>query len=466
MATLPGGGRDVDLSGDTATSLGSGGTRVFVEQGGVWSEQAMFFTGDTSVSVWQDTLVGGNDWSGSCSTEGAAWAHARAGTTWSPTQQFSIDGHDAPGHSTWVGVDGAGTPFVVLGDPAEDMVQGYIACDWGEVLVYRWQGTQWVEATRIQSNLNTPTYGFGWDVAADGDVIVISEVNDVYVMERTGPNTWKRKSSFGGSWSVLDVDGDTLIAGSPSQSQATIRRAQGGNWNHLVVETVVAGAAGSELGASVAVHGDTAVIGAPDQAEGRARVYRRSGTTWTQLVVLAAPSPIASGRFGSAVAIEGDWIVIGEEGADRTHFYTLLQPPTTYCTAKVNSQGCTPAVGFSGCASATDPNPFDVTATQVINNKSGTLFYGVNGRRSTPFWGGTMCVQGPRKRTPLQTSGGNPPPNDCSGVLLYDFNARIQSGADPNLVAGTRVNAQYWYRDSASSFDVGLSDAVEFDVLP
>ena len=77
-----------------------------------------------------------------------------------------------------------------------------------------------------------------------------------------------------------------------------------------------------------------------------------------------------------------------------------------------------------------------------------------------------MCLAAPRKRTPVQQSGGNPPPDDCSGSFGYDVNARIQSGADPSLVPGTLVDGQYWYRDPLSPSTTGLSDALEFHITP
>lgn len=138
---------------------------------------------------------------------------------------------------------------------------------------------------------------------------------------------------------------------------------------------------------------------------------------------------------------------------------------TTYCTAKVNSQGCTPAVATSGTASSTNASPFNISVTQVLNNKSILLFYGF-GANAAPFQGGTMCVQTPVTRTPLSVSGGNVGPDDCSGSYTYDFNARIQSNIDPNLVTGANVYAEFFYRDPASTFTVGLSNAAQFQICP
>jgi len=52
-------------------------------------------------------------------------------------------------------------------------------------------------------------------------------------------------------------------------------------------------------------------------------------------------------------------------------------------------------------------------------------------------------VQSPVTRLPAASSGGNPPPDDCSGQYSFNMNARVQSGADPRLVAGAAVTAQY-----------------------
>lgn len=145
--------------------------------------------------------------------------------------------------------------------------------------------------------------------------------------------------------------------------------------------------------------------------------------------------------------------------------YLTYQPPIVYCTAKLNSAGCLPTVSSNGTPSATDAGAFDIEAQLVLNNKNGLLFYGYQSN-SAPFQGGTMCIQAPVKRTPVQDSGGNAPPNDCSGSYSYDFNARIQSGADAGLVPGAVLYAQYWSRDPSSPSTTGLTNAVSFEIRP
>ncbi len=85
---------------------------------------------------------------------------------------------------------------------------------------------------------------------------------------------------------------------------------------------------GNELGARVAISGDTLVVGAPNHASaatgvdgdqsddsaagaGAAYVFVRDGDTWSQQAFLKASNAQAEDRFGSSVAISGDTIVVG-----------------------------------------------------------------------------------------------------------------------------------------------------------
>jgi hypothetical protein len=138
---------------------------------------------------------------------------------------------------------------------------------------------------------------------------------------------------------------------------------------------------------------------------------------------------------------------------------------STYCTPKINSQFCVPLIASSGTASASSANPFNITASQLINNKTVILFYGY-GQSSAPFQGGVLCVNTPLMRTPISNTGGNVGPDDCTGVAGYNFNARIQSGIDPLLVSGAVVYAQFYYRDPMDPQTVGLTNAVQFQICP
>jgi hypothetical protein len=139
--------------------------------------------------------------------------------------------------------------------------------------------------------------------------------------------------------------------------------------------------------------------------------------------------------------------------------------PVVYCTAKVNSAGCVPAVSFEGAASLSVGNNFFVRAANVLNNKPGFLIWGRN-TASIPLGGGTLCLTSSIVRTPAQNSGGNPPPNDCSGTYSFHFSQAYM--ISKGLAPGTSVYAQYYSRDGGfpPPDNIGLTDAVRFTVCP
>ena len=147
-------------------------------------------------------------------------------------------------------------------------------------------------------------------------------------------------------------------------------------------------------------------------------------------------------------------------------FWSPCDAVTAYCTAKVNSLGCTPQIGWAGLPSVSGATPFTVTASQVINQRSGLFFFGKSGRLAQPFQGGTVCVRAPIQRTPVRSSGGSVGALDCSGLLSLDFAPYLQGALGPGLSPGEMVHGQWWYRDPLSSFSIGLTDAIEFQVQP
>jgi hypothetical protein len=143
-----------------------------------------------------------------------------------------------------------------------------------------------------------------------------------------------------------------------------------------------------------------------------------------------------------------------------------------YCTAKLNSLGCLPAMSSTGGASASASSGFVIQAANVRNQKSGLLFYGVSGRAAAPFQGGTLCVASQIKRTPGVSSGGNAAPaNDCSGLYSLDMNAFAAGALGGSPLAalktpGTVVDCQWWGRDPGfpAPNNTTLSNALEYRV--
>jgi hypothetical protein len=89
---------------------------------------------------------------------------------------------------------------------------------------------------------------------------------------------------------------------------------------------LLAGEAVASFGTTVAVDGDTLVIGVPFErildpgTMGAAYVYQRAGGQWSLAQRLVAPATSFDARFGAAVAIDGDTIVVGEPAAAMANF--------------------------------------------------------------------------------------------------------------------------------------------------
>jgi hypothetical protein len=256
----------------------------------------------------------------------------------------------------------------------------------------------------------------------------------------------------------------------------------------LLFQKIDTGGYYAGLGWSLTALGDLNGNGSVDFAAGRPgtegcggasaqsiRIY--DGLTGVQLLTLSPPA--GSQAFGESLAFcdaNGDGLrdlIVGAPCssapaayAGKVYVYTIVRVPTVYCESEVNSLGCTPQMAGAGVPSATSASPFQVQASSVLNQKTGLLFYGFKPRQ-TPFQGGAMCIVSPTVRTPLQTSGGNAlPANDCSGAFSLDFNARIQSGVDPMLVAGEEVFAQYWSRDPGDASTTNLTNALAWFINP
>lgn len=140
--------------------------------------------------------------------------------------------------------------------------------------------------------------------------------------------------------------------------------------------------------------------------------------------------------------------------------------PSTYCTAKVDSQGCTPAMGFVGTASLAGPGNLLVTCGNVRNRQFGQLFYSL-APANAPFLGGIRCVAQPFQRATVVPTLGDPfPIQNCTGALSFSVTPAFLSGQ--GFLPGQQVYGQWWYRDPQhpDGSGVGLSNAIQFLVCP
>jgi hypothetical protein len=156
----------------------------------------------------------------------------------------------------------------------------------------------------------------------------------------------------------------------------------------------------SRFGTSVAISGDTAVVGAPfdDTAAradaGAAYVFRRSGTTWTQEAMLTGADTASGDQFGTSVDIFsgqiGTHLVVGAPfddnpgGTDAGAAYVFTRTGTTWTQSRkvtiAHNRGTNDRFGSSATIARSDALigvPLDDTtgATGLSGSGSVTAFY-------------------------------------------------------------------------------------------
>lgn len=152
------------------------------------------------------------------------------------------------------------------------------------------------------------------DVSIQGEYAVVGR--NVY--ERYG-DTWTAVTKLDApgdpSGNANDASGDTIILGGRGYEAFVFTRS-GGAWQHQATLTPSDGASGNLFGRSVAISGDTALVGAywddqnGDEA-GAAYVFTRSGETWSSGVKILPSDGGFKDHFGYSVAIDGETALVG-----------------------------------------------------------------------------------------------------------------------------------------------------------
>jgi hypothetical protein len=179
---------------------------------------------------------------------------------------------------------------------------------------------------------------FGSSVAISGTSAIVGAPSDdvagnagqgsAYIFEHDG-NTWVQQAkltaedgfpqdNFGtsvaiyGDTVVIGAENDDIVFPNDNQGSAYVFTKVAGVWVQQAKITSSDGTSGDEFGRSVAIFGSTLVVGAPSaEVQGAAYVFNRAGTTWTQQVRLGAAAPTGNDSFGHAVAFDNDTIVVG-----------------------------------------------------------------------------------------------------------------------------------------------------------
>jgi len=257
-------------------------------------------------------------------------------------------------------------------------------------------GTNALGSGWVQSNSFPVPSGasyFGASVALDGDTCVIAapaadpNTGSVYVYTQDAAGSWSvgaalavpsGASDFG--WRVA-LDGDTCVIGAPKTDSLTgsayvYTRDAAGSWSAGTALTVPSGA--SYFGASVALDGDTCVIGVPDfggNGTGNAYVYTRDAAgSWSTGTALTVPSGVND--FGASVALDGDTCVIGayETKSNTGSAYVYTQDAAGSWSAGTALTVPSGASDF-GASVALDGDTCVITATDTDSNTGSAYVY-------------------------------------------------------------------------------------------
>ncbi len=219
----------------------------------------------------------------------------------------------------------------------------------------------WVEVAKITASDGAANDSLGTSIAVDetaGTIVVGardagSNAGAVYVFDGPDDSGVKLTASAAGTaneefgYSVA-IDGDTIVVGtSPATGTAEgkvyvfVKPTNGWEASNTPDATLTATGvtAGDGFGESVAISGDTIIVGAQtkDDTDGQsstvadagvAYVYTKPTNGWAawantdQVAKLRAPDPVANGLFGKTVDVDGHTVAVGSTGAEKVYVFT------------------------------------------------------------------------------------------------------------------------------------------------
>jgi hypothetical protein len=213
--------------------------------------------------------------------------------------------------------------------------------------MYFFNGTRWVEVTKLTSADGKANDAFGRSVSIDGHTVMIgapdadvgakTDEGAVYVYTLEG-TSWIQKQkltaiTYGAALdhfgSSLSISGNNAIIGSPyadvddngQQGAAYMFEFAGTTWYLKQRITASDGATAAGFGWSVSISGNHAIVGAPtatvtSSQQGAAYVYFYNNVLWQEEEKLTAADGLTRDNFGTTVSISGDYAIVGSAGDD------------------------------------------------------------------------------------------------------------------------------------------------------
>ncbi|MBK8430763.1 MAG: FG-GAP repeat protein [Chloroflexi bacterium] len=339
----------VSVSGDTAVvgAYGKdddhGAAYIFVYSGESWSQQAKLTASDRMPTDWfgyavaisGDTAVIGAIGDDDDGTEsGAAYVFGRSGGSWTELAKLTASDpapNDRFGHA--VAVNGH---TAIIGVP-KDADNG---AESGSAYIFVGDGANWTEQAKLTANDAAEGDLFGLAVSISGETAVVGAYGDdddgvdsgsAYVFVRSGTN-WSQQAKLTASDAIVQqtfgtsvaVSGDTAVIGAPLDDAGGIFSGaayvfvrSGTSWSEQAKLTASGASPSAWFGRAVAISGDKIIVGAiledtdSPHSSGAAYLFGRSGATWSQQAKLTASDAAALDQLGTAVAISGNTAIAG-----------------------------------------------------------------------------------------------------------------------------------------------------------
>ena len=304
------------------------------------ADGAAFDQFGAAVAISNDTAVVGSpyDTVGANTHQGSVYVFVRSGNTWTQQAQlFANDGAAGDEFGWSVAIDG---DTIVVGADADDV---FANTDQGSAYVFTRSGTTWAQQAHLFANDGSARDRdyFGNAVAVQGNTAIVGAyLNDsfnvnqgsAYVFVRSGTAWSLQQHLFAADGTTADefgssvaLDGDTAVVGAWSdsiganfqQGSAYVFVRVGTTWSQQAKLTAVDGQAQDFFGVSVSISSDTVVAGSDwhdiggNNNQGAAYIFVRSGTTWSQQQQLIASDGAANDEFGHSVAIIANMAVVG-----------------------------------------------------------------------------------------------------------------------------------------------------------
>lgn len=223
----------------------------------------------------------------------------------------------------------------VVGAPIQDSPG---AAEGGAAYVFVRNGSSWQEQARLLPSGVSLMSFFGATVAISGDTVLVGGMHSTYVFVRNG-TSWSEQARLlpsGGTLlpigAAIAVSGDTAVASDGFNGGVYLFVRSGTSWSEQA--RLLPPEPDDGFGSSLALSGDTLVVGAPgaDNRTGAVYVFVRSGSAWTQQARLAGAGSLSQDNFGRSISISGERIAVGTwpQGGSGGRVYTFVRSGSTW----------------------------------------------------------------------------------------------------------------------------------------